>query len=81
MNAKLPRDWHLIRIPTQAELDRRRGFPADRIDLAAMRAWCETRCAGPWRAAPTMREGTVYRFRERDDAVAFALRWFPFKCS
>lgn len=72
--------WHLIRMPTPAQLARRRGFPPDRIDLSAMRAWCAGTCRGRWVVQPTTGEGTVYRFERRDDALAFALRWFPFKC-
>jgi hypothetical protein len=81
MTSEVPAEWHRIRIPAQAELDRKRGLPHDHINLSAMQAWCETSCAGPWHAGETDRGGTVYRFRERDDVMAFALRWFPFKCN
>ena len=73
-------NWHVIRIPHPAELARRRGFPPDRIDHDGMHAWCGQRCRERWTVEPTLRSGTVYLFEDRADAVAFALRWFPFKC-
>lgn len=75
-----PETWHLIRIPHPDQLKRRRGFPPDRIDYGGMEAWCRRRCGEGWTVETTSPQGTVYRFRERGDAVAFALRWFPFKC-
>ncbi len=72
--------WHLIRIPTPAQLATRRGFPPDRIDYPRMKSWCETRCRAGWIEQPTDGGGTVYLFEARDDAMAFAFRWFPFKC-
>lgn len=73
-------NWTLVRLPTPRQLARRRGFPADRIDHPGMQAWCRRACRGGWQAQPTDARGTVYRFERPDDAVAFALRWFPFKC-
>lgn len=73
--------WHLVRIPTPAQLARKRGFPPDHIDYPAMRAWCERHCRARWREEETLTSGTVYRFESRVDALDFALRWFPFKCS
>lgn len=72
--------WHLVRIPTPAQLARKRGWPADHIDYPAMRGWCERHCQARWREEETLASGTVYRFETRADALAFALRWFPFKC-
>jgi hypothetical protein len=75
-----PAGWYLLRLPTARQLARRRGFPADRVDNAGMRAWCESRCRGGWLERPTDERGSVFLFERRDEAVAFALRWFPFKC-
>ena len=75
-----PDHRHLIRIPTPKQLARRRGFPADQVDYPDMRAWCGRTCRGSWVVRPTNANGTVYLFEDRDDAMAFALRWFPFKC-
>ncbi len=75
-----PEPWHLIRIPSPAQLAKRRGFPPDRIDHGRMQAWCESHCGAAWRVEAERAEGTVYRFEGRADALAFALRWFPFKC-
>ena len=72
--------WHLIRIPTQAQLNRRRGFPHNRIDGVAMGLWCKKRCRSGWLEKPTGVNGTEYLFENRDEALAFAYRWFPFKC-
>ena len=73
-------DWHLVRIPSAVQLARRRGFPSERLDPDGMEAWCVRRCRRRWRVEPMRANGTVYRFEDRADAVAFALRWFPFKC-
>lgn len=73
-------DWHLVRLPTPAQLARRRGFPPDRIDNQSTRAWCARTCAKGWRVEDTTDAGTVYLFEDRGEAVSFALRWFPFKC-
>jgi hypothetical protein len=70
----------MIRLPTPAQLARRRGLPADRIDYRGMRAWCEATCRKGWREDPTTAEGTVFRFEDRAEAMAFTLHWFPFKC-
>ncbi|MCZ6524087.1 MAG: hypothetical protein O7A68_09515 [Alphaproteobacteria bacterium] len=45
-----------------------------------MEGWCARRCQRSWRVEPTPANGTAYRFEDRADAHAFALRWFPFKC-
>lgn len=73
-------EWHLLRVPTPAQLKRRRGFPADHVEYQGMRRWCTAHCKFGWCEQPTDRHGTVFLFEDRSEAMAFALRWFPFKC-
>ncbi len=74
-------DWHPVRIPAPDQLGPRRGLPADKIDEAGMRVWCESDCRGRWVIRPTANGGTLCLFADPGDAMAFALRWFPYKCS
>lgn len=76
-----PDGWHTIRIPDPDQLGPRRGLPAERIDHDAMQAWCETNCSGGWTVRQTETAGTHYLFEEHADATAFALGFFPFKCT
>ena len=73
--------WHPVRIPDRDQLGPRRGLPGDRIDHTAMRAWCESSCQGGWTVRQSWTSGTHYLFEDRSDALAFALRFFPFKCT
>ena len=64
-------DWHLVRLPHPADLF---------ADHGAMRAWCAREVVGNWCVEPKRPNGTCYRFADRDDALRFARRWFPFTC-
>ena len=80
IEAQPTEEWHLVRVPTPAQLARRRGFPPDRVDNPRMQEWCARTCAKGWRVEESTDAGTVYLFEDRSEALAFALRWFPFKC-
>ncbi len=74
-------DWQVIRIPPAGRLGRSRGFPKVRIAPDAMMAWAQENCAGQWTGEIEAAGGATFRFEESQDAMAFAMRWFPFKCT
>ncbi len=74
-------DWQTIRIPPAHRLGRSNGFPKERIAPERMMTWCRQNCAKRWTGEIKPAEGAVFRFENSEDAIAFALRWFPFKCT
>jgi hypothetical protein len=74
-------DWQTIRIPPAERLGRSRGFPKQWIAPERMMAWCTQNCAKWWTGEIEPAGDAVFRFEDPADAIAFALRWFPYQCT
>lgn len=76
--------WHPVRFPEGWE-SRSAGFPPERAyadrTLDRRRHWCEENCRGLWRIERPASPAPIFWFKDRRDASAFSLAWFPFKCS
>ena len=56
-------------------------FGRDSIDAQAMADWCRRHCRGTWRVENEAPGRITFWFEQSEDASAFALHWFPFRCS
>ena len=73
--------WQPVRILHALDRHSRSlGWPPENRNTAEMEAWCTKHCSGRWLIDFDDESVATFRFENRRDAAAFALRWFPFKC-
>lgn len=73
--------WQPIRIAGIDARGRSRGFPERPVDHEKIERWCRGHCAAGWRVEHGTEQSRTYWFETADDAMAFAMAWFPFKCT
>lgn len=80
-----PETWQPVRLPNKGESRNADFPPLDTFvsrEHEKMTQWCKKHCRGSWLPVPDT-DGTgptVFWFERDEDAAAFALQWFPFKC-
>lgn len=81
VEAETWRGWQPVRLPWPGQWSRARGLPEIWHDTVKIDLWCQTHCRERWHRNVGEEGEIVYWFENAADAAAFAISWFPFKCT